>query len=144
LLGCSDVGAQVPRGIWKGVEHLKSSLLLDELCERLELKLKSGDLLSRLLELVIIGLDLLLRSLVFLVKHYAVFFHNFFGTCQGVIHQLQLVEVLLTVYQLVNSILKAVTFLLETNLLLLLYNVMSFLELLPLILDLFFILTIFL
>ena len=58
---------EICRVVWKRVEHLEATLLLDEICEGLELQLESGHLLPCLLQLIIVGLDLLLRSLILLV-----------------------------------------------------------------------------
>jgi hypothetical protein len=60
------------------------------------------------------------------------------------IHKLELIKILFTVYELVHSVLEAVTLLFLSNLLLLLDDIMGFFKLLSLIFDLFFILTIFL
>ena len=58
------------------------------------------------------------------------------------VHELQLIKVLLAIYQFVDRALEGVSFHLLAHVLMLLDNVMSLLKLLPLILDLLLILTI--
>jgi len=91
--------------------------------------------LSCLLQLIVVALDLLLGSLIFLVKDHVVFLHHFLRTSKSVVHQLELVQVLLTIYQLIYGVLETVTLLLLSHLLLLLDDIVGFFELLSLILD---------
>ena len=136
------IRAKESRRIGQRIQHLQPSFLLDKFGETLELKLKSRHLLPCLLQLIIIRLDLLLGTLVFLVQNHIILFHNFSRTGQGVIHELQLIQILLTIYQLINSVLVAISPLLDADLLLFLDNVVGLAQLLPLILNLLFVLAV--
>jgi len=124
------------------IEHFKSTFFLDELRKTLKFKFERRDLLPCLLQLIVIWFYFLLWSLVFFFKDQIFFLHYFFRTGQSMVHQLELIEIFLTVYELVKCILEWVSSFFKTNLLLLLNNIMSFFKLLPLILNLFLILTV--
>lgn len=88
-----------------------------------------------LLQLAVISLDLLLASLVFLLEDNQVLLEHILRAGKLMIHEFELVQVLLTVDQLAQCCLKVVTFLILTYLFLLLDNGVSFLDLLALVFD---------
>lgn len=72
--------------IGQRIQRLQSSFLIDEFRKRLKLKLEDWDLRSRLFDLIVIGLDLLLTSLIFLLKDNQILLEDLFRAGKLVIH----------------------------------------------------------
>jgi hypothetical protein len=130
------------RSVGQIIEDLEAALFADELRQRFELEFECRHLLARLLELVVVGFDLLLASLVLFVKDHEVFFHDLFAAGELMIHKLQLVQILFAVDQLVEGVLEAISFFFEADLFLLLDDSVGISQLLSLILDLFLVLSV--
>lgn len=65
-------------------------------------------LLPSCLEVIIQILILLLSFFVFLVEDEQIFLHGLFGLIQVMVHDLQLLQILLTIYQFVESVLEGI------------------------------------
>ena len=72
--------------IGQRIQRLQSSFLIDEFRKRLKLKLEDWDLLPRLFDLIVIGLDLLLTPLIFLLKDNQILLEDLFGAGKLMIH----------------------------------------------------------
>ena len=106
--------------VWQTVKLINAALLGNVHRQRSESLLKVRHLLSRVLQVRLEGLHFLAAPLVLLVYHSFVSFNCFLVGSQVVVHQLQLVEVLLTADELVERILVAVAFFFYSYLLMLL------------------------
>ena len=77
--------------IGQRIQRLQSSFLIDEFRKRLKLKLEDWDLLPRLFDLIVIGLDLLLTPLIFLLKDNQILLEDLFRAGKLVIHEFKLI-----------------------------------------------------
>jgi len=118
------------------VERVDTALLLDKVHQIFELDLELRDLLPRHLQLAVVYLQFLLTSLPLFPENSVILFHHFFLTRELVVHSLEVVQVLLTADKFVQRLLEALSLLLVCNVPLLLDNIMCFLQLLLLRIDL--------
>ena len=81
----------VPRSIGQSVKNLKTSLFIDKFCQGFEFELEHGNLLPRLLYLIVIRLYFLLTSLVLFLQDNQILFENFLRAGKLVVHQLELI-----------------------------------------------------
>ena len=81
----------VARSIGQSVENLKTSLFIDKFRQSFEFELEHGNLLPRLLYLIVIRLYFLLTSLVLFLQDNQILFENFLGAGKLVVHQLELI-----------------------------------------------------
>lgn len=86
LINAEGATYSLVRSVRQIIKDFEAALFADELGQRFELQFEGGDLLPRLLELIVVGLDLLLASLVLLVKDHEVLLHHLFAARELMIH----------------------------------------------------------
>ena len=127
---------RAPWSVRQAIDYLKPTFFGNELHELAELDLESRNLLARHLKLLVVLLDFLLAPLVLLLQNRHVSLHDLLVAGQLVVHDLELVEVLLRVYQFVQGVLEALAAFLSAHLPLLVDDLLGLLQLLLLHVDL--------